>query len=118
MQSQELKWKEQIHTIVTTPHAILKSTILIVLWLAIGVALGLYFNFGITVIFIALFLFLLWFFPFWQPAFSLVYFITGNKNVSPRLVRYKISQTYVISLSVRGIFLAYLVYIAINMLMK
>ena len=118
MQSPELKWKEQINAIVTTPRAILKSTILIVIWLAIGAALGLYVNFGITVIFITFVLFVIWFFPFWQPAFWLVHLIVGNKKVSPRLIHNPLNQTYKISLGVRGIFLAYLVYVAINMLMK
>ena len=118
MQSQEIKWKEQINALVTARHTILKSTILVIFWLAIGFALGIFFNYGITVIFISLFLFILWFFPFWQPAFSLVYFIVGNKNISPKLIRNKISQTYVVSLSVRGVFLTYLVYVAIRMLTK
>ncbi|MBI3162621.1 MAG: hypothetical protein HYZ23_08930, partial [Chloroflexi bacterium] len=79
MQPKENKWKEQIRSLVITPNAILKSSILSVLWLAAGFALGLFYNYGISVIFIVVFLGILWLFPFWQPAFLLVYFIAGNR---------------------------------------
>ncbi len=118
MQLQEDKWKEQIRSVVLSPHAILKSFILSAVWLAAGFALGIFYNYGIAVIFIIIALIILWFFPFWQPAFSLVYWIVGNRKISPHLEPFWLTRVYAISLSVRAVFLAFLVYVAIRMLTK
>ncbi len=118
MPSQEEKWKLQIRSLVLSPHAILKSSLLAALWLVVGFALGIYYNYGIAVIFIIVALTVLWFFPFWQPVYSLVYWIVGNKKISPRLETFQWTRVYAVSLSVRAVFLAFLVYVAVRMLTK
>jgi hypothetical protein len=115
---EETKWARQIKSLFISPHAILKLTIVSILWFAAGVALGLYYNIGFLALSIFVFLFFMWFFPFLQPIFSIVYFIVGNKNISPRLESVRLTRVYTISLGVRVVFLVYLVYVGIKLLLK
>ncbi len=55
-----------------------------------GIALGLVLkNFGIALIFIGVTFGILWLFPYWQPAYAIIYKIMGNQSISPVLPTYQ-----------------------------
>lgn len=57
--------------------------------LLLGLAAGMLFhNIGITVIFIVLLWGIMWFAPYWQPAYAIVHKVMGNKDIPPTLPKH------------------------------
>jgi hypothetical protein len=88
------------------------------LWQIMGLALGFAFNIGIFIIFVAVFFGILWLCPYWQPAYSIIYRIIGNKSISPLLGIGKLKWWQYISPGIKILFLVYILYVAIKLLFQ
>jgi hypothetical protein len=118
MRTENDKWASQIQSLIFTPTAILKLIGASLLWQLIGVALGFAFNIGITIIFIVICLGILWLFPYWQPAYSIIYQIVGNKSISPFLESHKLKWWQYLSPGLKLLFLASVLYIAVKLILR
>jgi hypothetical protein len=114
MQTNEEQWASQVKSVISSPNALLKLVGVSVLWQIIGFGLA-FINFGIFLVFIVVFFGVLWLFPYWQPAYSIIYHIAGNKNISPILENHKLKWWQFISLGIRLLFLALLLYYSIKL---
>jgi hypothetical protein len=84
-----------------------------------GVLLDLLFhNAGISIIFTSLWFALIWLWPYWQPAYTIMYMIAGNKDISPILQKHQFKWWHYISPSIKVIFLIYLFYIGLKLVLK
>jgi hypothetical protein len=108
----------QVKSVLRSPNAIIKLIGVALIWKMTGLTLAFAFNFGIFIIFIVIFYTILWLFPYWQPAYSIVYRIVGNNDISPTLEPLHMKWWQYISPGIRFVFLAYLLYIGINLLLK
>ena len=120
MQTTENKRANQVKSLILSPNAILKLIGIAIIWEIIGLILGFAFNFGIFIIFVAIFFATLWLFPYWQPAYSVIYRIVGNNNISPNLEQDYFSFKWwrFVSLGIRLVFLLYILFIGIKMILQ
>ncbi len=116
MQTTEDKRANQVKSLLLSPYAILKLIGFALIWQTIGLSLAFVFNFGIFIIFIAFFFAVLWLFPYWQPAYSIIYRIIGNNNIPPNLEKYQFRSEWwhFIPLGIKLAFLLYIFYIGIK----
>jgi hypothetical protein len=120
MDTEKEKWVYQLQSLLFKPNAILKVVTAAIGWQLLGLLLGLLFNIGISVIFVAVFFGVLWLAPYWQPAYWVIYQIIGDKTVSPTLEinHSKLRWWQYISLSIKLAFLAYILYIGLKLFFK
>ena len=112
MENKSTEWKDQVLKLLFTPLTLLRLVGNIMIIHIIAFIFGI----GIFVIILSLTLSLLWFFPYWQPAYSVMYKICGNKNVSPILLKPKFPKWKYISISLRLAVVIYLIYVGLSML--
>ena len=106
MQNESIKqWQSQVFSIFK-PLAILRIVVAFLAFHMVGFILGQTF----IIIFIISSFALLWLFPYWQPAYTLIYKISGIKDASPILARPHLPWWRYISLGLR---LAFVVYVSI-----
>ena len=117
-QPAENDWSQQVKSVLDSPNAILNLIKVAIVWKLIGLVLGILFNFGMFIIFVVIYYTVLWLFPYWQPAYSIVYRIVGNKNISPTLKPIQLKWWQLISPTLRIGFLAYLLFLGIKLLIK
>ena len=118
MQLNNDQWVKQTSQILLNPIAILRLLGAAMLWQTIGLILAFIFNFGIFIVFIVLFFAILWLFPYWQLAYTIIYRISGNKEVSPYLESHILNWWNYISLVIRIAFLSYLFYFGLKLLFQ
>ena len=112
------KWINQIRSLILLPRAMWRLIGLSLLLHIIGIVLGAIFNIGILVIVITAFFGLIWFFPYWQPAYSVIYWIAGNKSVSPLLESRTLKWWHYVSLMLKLAFLVCVLYFGLTLLFK
>lgn len=111
-------WSLQVKSVLQSPYALLKLVGVAIVWKLLGLILGLIFNIGIFIIFVVIYYAILWLFPYWQPAFTIVHRIVGDDNISLTLEPFQLKWYQFISPFIRLAFLAYLFYIGITLLIK
>jgi len=108
------EWKDQAFKLLFTPATLLRLTGIIMLTHIIAFAFGI----GIFIIIVGLTYGTFWLFPYWQPAHSVIFWISGNKNVSPHLIKPQLPWLKYISLGLRLAFVIYLVYFGLKMIIE
>ena len=89
-------------------------------WKFLGFLFGFLFNFGIFILFVAVFFGILWLVPYWQPAYSIIYRIVGDKSISPVLEPYQLKLKWwqYISVGIKLAFIAYILYVGFKLILK
>ncbi len=120
MQTTEDKRENQVRSLLLSPNAILKLIGAFIIWKIVGLILGFALNIGIFVIFVVIFFATLWLSPYWQPAYSVIYRIIGNNNISPNLEQghFSFYSWRSILFGIRFAFLAYILYLGIKMILQ
>jgi len=114
MQNESIKqWQSQVFSIFK-PLTILRIVIAFLVFPMIGFMLGEAF----ILIFVVSSFAVLWLFPYWQPAYILIYKISGLKDVSPILAKPYLLWWRYITLGLRLVFVAYVVFYGIKILFE
>ena len=106
-------WRKQIKQVFFHPKGILRLTGAIILVQLTSLILG----FHIFVITMGLIFGLLWIFPYWQFAYSIIHKIS-KASISPSLVKPDFPWWNYMALVVRLSFAAYLIYFGISSILK
>jgi len=88
MNDEQKKWYNQASASFG-PNEFLRFGCAYMGWMIAGLILGFKFNIGITIIFIGIAHVILWFAPYWKPAFTLARRLMGNNNIPPELPKVK-----------------------------
>ena len=102
----------QLKMLFITPNALLRLMGATIIWKILGLVLGFVFNMAIFVLFVTIFFIIGWLGPYWQPAYSVLYWIVGNKSISPKLAPVRLGLWQFISIAIRLIFLAIMLFAA------
>jgi hypothetical protein len=113
--SDNLKLIEQLKAVTKSQRV---KLVLGLYFLLISAPFTIFLGAGIGVISIAIYFTILWLFPYWQPAYTLMYLISGNKDVSPILERHDLKTYHYINLGIKIIFLLFLFYSGIRIILE
>jgi hypothetical protein len=105
MDEEQKKWSEQYGRNFGAKE-LLRFGCAFMTFLIIGITLGILFkNAGIMIIFVVLFLGIMWLAPYWQPAYSIVHKIMGNREILPTLPKYQWKWWHYIPILIKVILL-------------
>jgi hypothetical protein len=109
------KWIEQIKTVTKSQ----RMRLILGLWFfLISTPLTIFFGVGVGIISIAIYFTILWLFPFWQPAFTIIYLISGNKDTSSIIEEHHLKIYHYFNLGIKIIFLLFLFYSGIRIIIE
>ena len=87
--------------------------------LIVGIALGMMFhNVGIIIIFVVLFHGILWLAPYWQPAYTIVHKIMGNRDIPSTLPKYQRKWWHYIPIAIKVIILLAILRLGVQLLFQ
>ena len=112
------KWIHQIRSLIFSPRAMWRLIGASLILHFIGLIFGVIFNIGIFIIIVTIFFGILWFYPYWQPAYSTIYWIVGDKNLPSLLEPHTLKWWDYLLLVIKIAVLAYILYIGLNLVFK